>query len=74
MSNMVVLPLQRTIEWEPSDQESAEKAQEQFEHLVNSGLYMAMTVSTTTGEDPTLIAEFDPKAEKIVVLHRQVGG
>ena len=60
------------IIWDKDNPDEIEAARETFKKLTKKG-YMAYSVKSK-GEKGELLTEFDPKAEKIILAPRMVGG
>ena len=58
--------------WDPKNDDEVEAAEEQFDSLVDKG-FLAFKVKKD-GSKGTQIKEFDPKAGKIILVPKIVGG
>ena len=60
------------VEWDPTRPAEVEVARETFRKLKNQG-YLAYTV-TRKGDKGSVIKDFDPSAEEIIMAPQTVGG
>jgi hypothetical protein len=62
----------RRMQWNPSDPMQVAKVKEEFKALRNKG-YAAYSVNSK-GDRGTVINDFDPQAERIIMALPMVGG
>lgn len=60
------------MQWDPNNPEEVAKAQARFNELVKQG-YLAYSVNKK-GDRGTVMASFDPTAERIILHAAMVGG